>query len=300
LYKLILLFFLTSFNFSHGKPWGIYQILWTGRQYKTQLGKQLSLLGGRPSYVTFFRDLKRSFPSTLVKYNNTKGLKTIISLELLVWRFNSGNENDYLARIIAGKYDAFFRKWALAARKTKIPVILRFGFEMNGDWFSWGEKPELFKQAWIRAYHIIMAICPKEVEWMFSINALWDDKTFAINIEPYFPGKAYVHLIGLDGYNFGDNYSPYHKWTSYEMLFSKTIQAVSKYRLPILISEIGCADDERKSYWMKNFLEKIENDKRIKAFIYFNFDKSREKEPNWRLDSDTKTLKIFRNWVAGN
>ena len=32
------------------------------------------------------------------------------------------------------------------------PIVLRFGFEMNGDWFSWSQRPAAFKKAYKRAY----------------------------------------------------------------------------------------------------------------------------------------------------
>ena len=48
---------------------------------------------------------------------------------------------------------------------------------------------------------------------------------------------------------------------------------------------------------MKNFLKTVSADDRIRAFIYFNYDKRRDGESNWRIESDPKTLEVFRGWA---
>jgi beta-mannanase len=106
--------------------------------------------------------------------------------------------------------------------------------------------------------------------------------------------------VGLDGYNFGDNHDKYQKWKSYDEVFGPSIDAISRLSKPIMLTEIGCADDSRKAAWMSNFLERVTVDRRIQAFIYFNYDKRKEKEPNWRIDSDPESLKAFQNWAKGH
>ena len=44
-----------------------------------------------------------------------------------------------LARIIAGDFDAYIRRWARSTAAYGRPVRLRFAHEMNGDWYPWAE-----------------------------------------------------------------------------------------------------------------------------------------------------------------
>ncbi len=56
-----------------------------------------------------------------------------------------------LAAIAAGRYDSYLGAYAEAVRAYRHPVILSFGHEMNGDWYSWGYQhtsPAIFVAAW--------------------------------------------------------------------------------------------------------------------------------------------------------
>ncbi len=48
---------------------------------------------------------------------------------------------------------------------------------------------------------------------------------------------------------------------------------------------------------MKNFLQTVSADDRIRAFIYFKYYQRRAGESHWRLVSDPKTLEVFRGWA---
>ena len=56
-----------------------------------------------------------------------------------------------LAAIASGHYDSYLRSYAEAVRSYRGPVILSFGHEMNGSWYSWGYRhtsPAVFVAAW--------------------------------------------------------------------------------------------------------------------------------------------------------
>jgi hypothetical protein len=284
------------------KPWGVYQILWGMRPFKAGLDAQTEQLGASPDYVLFFRDLalRRGFPEKPVRAVLARGAVPIISLELELWG-PDGPGRDVLNRINAGDFDPFFRRFAeqaLAALPEGRRAILRFGFEMNGDWFAWGAQPEAFVRAWRRAHGIIAPIAGERLEWLWCPNILWGDKTAEEDLYPYHPGKAYVDLIGVDGYNFGDHHSRWHRWQSFEEVFGRTLDALERYGQPILIAEVGCAEDPRKAGWLRAFFQHVRTDPRISGFIYFNFDKRREGEPNWRFDSDPQSLAVARRFLS--
>ncbi len=152
--------------------WGIYQILWSPGQFERELDQQLAQLGGKPQYVMFFRDLfrERGFPLEAVKICDQRGLIPVISYEPAPW--HAREDTGGLGDIAGGDWDAYFRQWAQAAAGWGKPVIFRFGFEMNGDWFAWGRKPQQFKAAWRRVHHLFRQAGAENIKWMFARNVV--------------------------------------------------------------------------------------------------------------------------------
>jgi mannan endo-1,4-beta-mannosidase len=256
------------------------------------------MLGGHPRSALFFRDLspRRGFPRAAAGICRARRLTPVISLEL--WEWSRHRQPGGLEEIAEGKHDAFFTAWAQEAADYGDPVILRFGFEMNGDWFAWGRQPELFKQVWRRVHAIFERQNAVNVLWMFAPNVLSAGQKLEVGLVPYYPGDDVVDLVGLDGYNFGDHHDQWHAWSSYEEVFERSIVAARAWNKPLIISEVGCAADPRKAAWLESFLQQVGADPRVEGFIYFNYDKTREKEHNWRLDSDADSLRVFRAWAG--
>jgi hypothetical protein len=278
-------------------PWGVYQILWSTDQFERELEQQLDQLGGTPRYVLFFRDLHtdRGFPLKAVEICHKNNLIPIISFEPAPW--GAADNHPGLQHIADGRYDPFFKRWGQAAARWDKTVIFRFGFEMNGDWFSWGHQPEPFKKAWRRIHRLFRQAEAHNVLWMFSPNVAPESASGLQHPLTYYPGDDVVDVVGADGYNFGDHYSRWHRWESYSAVFGATLEVLSRLNKPLFISEIGCADDQRKSAWISDFLIRVSMDRRIAAFIYYNFYPKNRGYPNWRLDSDQATLELFRKWA---
>ena len=277
--------------------WGIYQILWSPEQFEKELAEQLAQLGGRPRYVMFFRDLdrRRGFPRNAIVICDRKNLIPVISFEPAPW--HARQNTDGLGDINRGDWDGYFQRWGQSAARWGKPVIFRFGFEMNGDWFSWGGKPKQFKTAWRRIHRLFRQAGADNVKWMYAPNVAPVDRGTLLNPLAYYPGDDVVDYVAADGYNFGDHYDRWHRWQSFEAVFEPTLALLSKIKKPLFISEIGCADDHRKPLWIADFLKRVTSDQRITAFIYYNYYPKRRGYPNWRLDSDETTLAVFRKWV---
>lgn len=140
-----------------------------------------------------------------------------------------------LSAIAAGRYDAYISTYAEAVRAYKRPVILSFGHEMNGTWYSWSythSSPAAFVAAWQHIVHLFRLAGAQNVTWLWTVNVI--DK--AANIPPpgpWWPGNSYVNWVGIDGY--------YDTSTAtFAPLFGPTIVAVHKLTdRPILIAETG-------------------------------------------------------------
>ena len=51
-----------------------------------------------------------------------------------------GEKKFSLEKIIAGEFDADLRSWARDAKTFGSPILIEWGTEPNGDWFSWNGK----------------------------------------------------------------------------------------------------------------------------------------------------------------
>ena len=233
-----------------GTSWGVYQIHWGASGFETGLKKQIEELGAVPDYVLFFRDMHadRGFPKAAAEICKGYRATPIVSKELWLWGERNAERKNWLERINSGKTDEYWRKWAEDAKTFKDDVILRFGFEMNGNWFGWGQQPKPFISAWKRVYSIIRDQAgASNVKFMFSPNVEWDKKHKLAEIKLYYPGDKFVDLLGLDGYNFGDSHSKEHSWQSYGEIFNESIEKMGKWKKPLIISEVGCAEGHTQS-----------------------------------------------------
>ncbi len=142
-----------------------------------------------------------------------------------------------IAAIAAGKYDGYLSAYAEAVRAYHHPVILSFGHEMNGTWYSWGYKktsPATFVAAWQHIVTLFRALGTSNVTWMWTVNIVNDTQQGTIPPPtPWWPGSSYVNWVGIDGYYLKSNWQ-------FAPLFGPTIAKVRELTSdPILIAETG-------------------------------------------------------------
>lgn len=138
-----------------------------------------------------------------------------------------------LTAIASGRYDTYLRSYASEVKSFGRRVVLSFGPEMNGIWYSWGYRhtsPEVFVAAWRHIVTLFRAAGARNVIWLWTINI----SQCRCHIQPpaaWWPGNSYVNWVGIDGYYFKSSWK-------FASLFGPTIKAVRALTLdPILISE---------------------------------------------------------------
>jgi hypothetical protein len=138
-----------------------------------------------------------------------------------------------LAAIAAGKYDSYLSSYADAIRSYRNPVIVGFGHEMNGYWYSWGYRhttPAVFVAAWRHMVTLFRELGTSNVIWLWTVNIVATSGGIRYP-GPWWPGNKYVNWVGIDGYY-------YNSSLTFDPLFGPTIAAVrSLTREPILIAE---------------------------------------------------------------
>jgi mannan endo-1,4-beta-mannosidase len=138
-----------------------------------------------------------------------------------------------VAAIAAGRYDSYLRAYAEAVRTYNHRVILSFGHEMNGYWYSWGythTSPAVFVAAWRHIVTLFRTLGAQNVTWLWTINTI-HKKTMVPSPGPWWPGNSYVTWVGIDGYYINSS-------SVFSSVFGPTIVYVRALtHKPILIAE---------------------------------------------------------------
>jgi mannan endo-1,4-beta-mannosidase len=191
-----------------------------------------------------------------------------------------------LSAITAGRYDGYLRQFADAVRAYRHRVIIGFGHEPNGYWFSWGYSHATaasFVAAWRHIVNVFRAQGASNVTWLWTINII-DTKSGIQPPAPWWPGSSYVNWVGIDGYY----YKP--SWT-FAPLFGPTIKAVRALtRDPILISETAAGNAVQPTKITNLFAGTRAYG--LLGFVWFNVDK----EESWQVTSPA-AVAAFRRGV---
>lgn len=255
-------------------------------------------MGARPSVIVFFLQwpddpAKGNFPEAALLAVDAFGAAPAVTWEPMT--LGPGGETAVPGQaILGGAYDAYIRDFAARAKAFGKPMILRFAHEMNLARYHWGttekdygpQSPELYKALFRHIVDVFRREKAKNVRFAFCPNAesLPNEPWNALSA--YYPGDAYVDVLGLDGYNFGTAMTvAKHGWTSAFRPFSEIFgQAFREVRAlspdkPFFVFETASAvDGGDKSAWVKDMLGTLVA-WRAAGFAWFEADK----ETDWRL-----------------
>ena len=171
-----------------------------------------------------------------------------------------------LSSIAAGKYDAYLSKYAVTVKAYRHPVILSFGHEMNGFWYSWGKghsSPAAFVAAWRHIVTVFRSLGARNVTWMWTVNIIDTRNDRIPSPRPWWPGSSYVNWVGIDGYYQKSNWA-------FAPLFGPTIAKVRAFtHNPILIAETGVAAIANQPTKINDLFKGI-HDYGLLGFVWFD------------------------------
>jgi mannan endo-1,4-beta-mannosidase len=184
--------------------------------------------GVNPKVVTYYSGWKESFQAGFATTVRKHGAVPLVQINPFGVR---------LTAIASGRYDGYLKTFAEAVRSYRDPVILGFGHEMNGNWYSWGYRhtsPAAFVAAWRHIVTLFRSLGVRNVTWMWTVNVI-QTRFGTPSPAPWWPGSSYVTWVGMDGYYQDPS------WT-FASLFGPTIAAVRELTHdPILIAETAAA-----------------------------------------------------------
>ena len=278
-------------------------------------------LGTKTAWVYFSHNWfeSRAFPAATCDWIRQLGKVPYVRLML-----RSDTEQDRpeklftLASIIAGKFDEDLRAWARDAKKFGSPILIEWGTEPNGKWFSWngkwnggaGEGPARYIAAYRHVVDLMRGEGALNVHWVWHVNWLDQPDARWNRFENYYPGDAYCDWLGLSAYGpltpravDGTESFRFKLRTAYPRL---TALAPGK---PIVIAEFGCALNHRKidvAEWARQALEDLFSRRwpAVVGFCWWN--ESWENDDVGKHNTDMNILhdpaltRVFREQLAKN
>jgi hypothetical protein len=259
----------------------------------------------------------RRFPSTTCDWIEKLGKVPYVRLMLRSDTEQNRPEKTFtLANILAGKFDDDVKQWAREAKERKGPILVEWGTEPNGEWFSWNGKwnggasngPRRYVAAYRHLVDLMRAEGATNLQWVWHINWLDQPEAKWNRFENYYPGDEYCDWIALSAYGpltprtmDGTESLHYKMRTAYPRL--RTI-APSK---PILIAEFGCDIHHRKvdaSDWARNALEDLFAGRwpGVIGFCWWNEswenDDTKEHDTDMIILHDARLTRTFREELA--
>jgi hypothetical protein len=197
-----------------------------------------------------------------------------------------------------GSSDRLIASVAKKLAGMKRPILLRWGWEMNGDWFDWagarnGQDTGGYVRAWRRLHRIFGEQGATNVAWVWSPN--WNSAPDASwnRFTEYYPGDDYVDWVGMSGYDFYGE-SP-------ATLFGAITKAYGD-RKPIILSETAAIDlgAHTKARWIRKLATWAATTPALGAVVWFDTDVQPGTTHNFRPDTDAETLAAYRAMVTSS
>lgn len=260
------------------------------------LDQYAAMVGRKPDIVMDYSNITDPLlTKTEVANLSSRGETPLVSWQL----YKSGYSGPTipLSEIAAGTYDGDLRRAAAEAKAMPFSeILIRFGHEMNGNWYGWSGDPGNFVAAWRHVVSLFRAEGVANVKWIWSANVDHGEYPFSA----YFPGDEWVDYTGLDGYNWGAAGQGMNRWESLAQVFSSSYAQLTRISSkPVIVTEVSSSEaGGDKAAWIREgFLKTIpQSFPRVNAVVWFD----RNQEEDWRIDSSASSLAAYREVVASS
>ena len=250
-----------------------------------------------PSFRQSINLEKLSSSIDLIKRNN--------AIACITWEpmffFNGEKKNVSYRDILHKKYDHYIEAMARLCKSKDTPILLRFAHEMNLSQYHWGtnadsynaKSPDLYKKIYRHVINIFKKENVKNVLFVFCPNCVSIPDTSWNIPKNYYPGRRYVDILGMDGYNWGRCMTQSKNgwtssWQGFSTIFSSLYQQLRKIssKKPIMVFETASSSQggDRK-LWLRQMIEDCKK-RHIEGIVWFQINK----ECSWALSKDEMSI----------
>jgi hypothetical protein len=200
--------------------------------------------------------------------------------------------NITMKQIAAGNSDAYITQFATSVRALNLPIALSFGHEMNGDWYPWGTKGTTaadFVAAWRHVHDLFVKAGATNVIWIWDPNDIHPVPN--VQLQPLYPGDAYVDWIGVTGY-----------WTptgphTYASLFLPTLLDIRQFtQKPFVIAETSVLAWASQLSALNELITAVKTHADILGFVWYDYNR----QGDWRLENRPTVEAAFKSGVASS
>ena len=264
----------------------------------SELDEVTSLAGEAPPIVLSYKDFNQAPPLSELDSVRARGALTLLTWEPWAWGGGTRQPAYALERITAGDFDAYLHQWGQALGTWGHPVMLRFGHEMNGDWYPWSEQtnsndPGDYVAAWRHVHDTLTSAGATNITWVWNPNVPYPG---AAELGGLYPGAAYVDAVALDGYNWGTSAS-WSSWVAPSDLFGDGLTQLRGLApgKEIIIAETSSSEHGgSKADWNVSLISYLAAQDDVTAVTWFNFNK----ETDWRINSTSASAEALRGALA--
>ncbi len=204
---------------------------------------------------------------------------------------DNGQQPAYrLSRIINGEFDEYITSWAEGIKDLGYPVALRFGHEMNGNWYPWaeqvnGNRPGDYAKAYRRIHDLFRVAAATNVTWVWSPNVTYPG---AQPLPGLYPGDSYVDWIGLSGY-YGT--PGVERYKSFADIFGGTLTQLRTFTSrPVVITETGATDAAGlRTEWVRQMFQQLPDYPQIIGVLWFEANRV----VDWRIAATPRAARAF-------
>ena len=248
-----------------------------------QVSAFASAIGRWPAIVSYYGNWGKPFQQSFASRVFSHGGETLVQIDP---RYVT------LDAIASGQDDSYLRAYASAVRSFGHQVIISFGQEMNGSWYSWGAEhvsPAVFIAAWQHIVSLFRAERARNITWLWDVNCALPGTS---PIKEWWPGSSYVNWVGLDCY-----YA--HRSDTFKSLIAPNIPAIRQLTDdPILIAETAAGPIAGTSKIADLFNGVREY--HLLGFVWFDqAQHGGTYHQDWRLEDNPAMLAAFRKAVVG-
>lgn len=240
--------------------------------------------GVKPAVVLYYSGWGESFQARFANTAWSRGAYTLVQLQ---------PSTVTLASVAAGYSDPYLKRFADQVRAFRHPVILSFGHEMNGNWYSWGNghaAPSVFVAAWQHIVTLFRDEGADNATWLWTVNAI---NIASPALKEWWPGSQYVNWVGIDGYY-------YFPSDTFANVFGGTITEIRKFTsAPVLISETAVPPGQDAAAQVRGLFAGVKAD-HLLGLVWF--DQAQDHPPyhlDWHLADDPTALAAFTAAAKG-
>jgi Glycosyl hydrolase family 26 len=276
-----------------GKHFGVstFKAPWAG----AEIDRVARLSGAHPTMIEYFVKWTEPFRPGAVSLCYSQDALPVLSWEPWAGPEPGLDQPAYsLARIAAGRDDAYIARFARAIRAQRWPVVLRFAHEMNGNWYPWseqrnGNRPGDYVRAWRHVHALFDRVGARNVIWVWSPNII--RAVPGVSLRALYPGDQWVDWVGVVGYGVGE--------TTAAATFDPTLAVLRQVtRRPVLITETGAQPGPYKAAWTANLFQWLKAHHEVIGFIWFERNKAAGGRADWRFTADSRSLRAFKGGIA--